>query len=136
LPEGGSVIGVGTDLIEVDRIEKSCSRYMERFLDRIFTKEEQEYCLKMKNPYPHLAARFAAKEAVSKAFSTGIGAELDWTSIGVIKGDRGQPAIQFDTKGKALLKEVGGDDVLVSLSHTKTLAQAFAVLIRVNPKLR
>jgi len=127
---GGNVIGVGIDLAEVDRIQASCERYKQRFFDRIYTADEQAFCLDKKNPYPHFAARFAAKEAVSKAFSTGIGAELNWTSIEVIKGERNEPYIKLDKKGQALLKAVGGTDVLVSLSHSKKLAQAVAVVVR------
>ncbi len=73
LPKGGTVIGVGVDIIEVARVKGVHERHGDRFLNRILTKEERDYCFGMKNPYPHIAARFAEKEAVSKAFSTGIG---------------------------------------------------------------
>ncbi len=130
LPKGGVVVGVGVDLVEVDRIRKVCERHPERFLSRVFTREEQDYCLKMKDPYPHLAARFAAKEAVSKAFTTGIGAELGWTSVGVRKGERGDPYVEFDEQGKELLRRVGASDVLLTLAHTSQHAQAVAILVK------
>ena len=76
IPEGGIVRGVGTDIIECERIAKVFDRQKDRFLKRVYTEGEQDYCLKMKNPVPHLAARFAAKEAVSKCFTTGIGESL------------------------------------------------------------
>ena len=130
LAAGGNVIGVGTDIIDVDRIRKSHERHTERFLNRIYTKDEQAYCFGMRNPHPHLAARFAAKEAISKAFSTGIGEHLGWKSMSIAKGERNEPIVVLDEKGKALLKEVGGTGVLISLAHTNTLAHAVAVVVR------
>ena len=122
-------MGVGVDIIECDRIEKAWKRQGERFLEMVFTESERRYCLGMKNPAPYLAVRFAAKEAVAKCFSTGIGEHLSWQSIEVIKGEREQPLIQLDEKAKALLKKLGGSDVLVSLSHTQQQAIAFAALV-------
>ena len=130
LPKGGQVIGVGTDIIEVERIRRVHQKYGDRFLKRLFTEEERSYCFSMKNPYPHLAARFAAKEAVSKAFTTGIGRYLDWTSISIYNGGRRQPYVRLIEKGQALLKEVGGSKVLISLSHTANHATAVALLLK------
>lgn len=130
LPEGGQVCGVGIDLVEVERIRSAHQRHAERFLRRVFTPAEQAYCLAMKDPYPHLAARFAAKEAVSKAFTTGIGAELGWTSIEVAKGERDEPLVRLDERGQALLAQVGAREVLLSLAHTAHHATAVALLIR------
>ena len=67
LPEGTNVLGVGTDLIEVDRIRSSIESHAERFIEKVFTSNEREYCEGMADPAPHFAARFAAKEAISKA---------------------------------------------------------------------
>lgn len=132
LPVGGRVIGVGTDLIECSRIARVFERQQERFLERVFTEQERAYCLARKNPVPHLAARFAAKEAVSKAFTTGIGAELGWKSIEVIKGSREQPLIRLDAQGQALLARVGGTDVLITLSHTENYGHAVALVVRAD----
>jgi holo-[acyl-carrier protein] synthase len=129
LTNGGKVIGVGTDLIDIHRIKEACENHEDRFIGRIFTDEEIYYCSSKRNPYPYYAVRFAAKEAVSKAFTTGISKYLDWKSIQVIKGDREEPWIRLDQKGKTLLSELGGKEVLISLSHTSSLAQAFAVII-------
>jgi len=129
IPEGGIVRGVGTDIIECERIARAYERQKERFLRRVYTEGEQDYCLKMKNPVPHLAARFAAKEAVSKCFTTGIGDSLGWKSIEVIKGEREEPIIRLDEKGQALLTQLGGRDVLISLSHTENYGLAFAVIV-------
>lgn len=130
LEEGGIVLGLGTDLVDVERIRRSHERHGERFLKRVFTAEEQAYCLSRPDPYPHLAARFAAKEAVSKAFSTGIGAEFAWTSVSVAHGERSQPLAVLDDKGRALLAAVGGTNVLLSLSHTATVGHAVALIVR------
>lgn len=130
LPEGGYLVGLGTDLVEVDRIRRVLERQGERFLKRVFTAEEQEYCLGMKHPHKHLAARFAAKEAISKAFTTGIGAHLGWKSISIYKGERQEPLVRLDEQGAALLQEVGATSIWISLTHTEHHAQAVAVLLR------
>ena len=131
LPPGGILIGMGCDLIEVDRIRGAIERQGDRFCRRVFTEEERRYCGAMKHPHKHYAARFAAKEAVSKCFTTGIGAELSWTSISVYHGTRHQPLVRLDEKGDVLLKEVGGTHVIVSLSHTETTAMAVAAIVKV-----
>lgn len=129
LPAGGTVRGVGVDLIECARLQSALERHGERFLQRVFTAGERAYCLGMKNPVPHLAARFAAKEAVAKCFTTGIGAELGWLSIEVVKGSREQPLIQLDAAGTHLLHSIGCRDVLISLAHTVHYGMAYALLI-------
>src|SRR5688500_6121552 len=113
LPPGGILIGLGTDIIEVERIRGVLERQGERFLARVFTDEERAYCSHMKFPHKHYAARFAAKEAVSKCFSTGIGAELGWKSVSVYHGDWHQPLVRLDEKAAALLQHVGATHVHV-----------------------
>jgi len=130
LPEGGVVIGVGTDLIECERIARTLERQGDRFLEKVYTEGERKYCMQMKNPVPYLAARFAAKEAVAKAFTTGIGTELDWKSMEVVKGERDEPILKLDAKGESLLKAVGASAVLISISHTRGHGQAIALLVR------
>ena len=75
------IFGIGIDVIEVERIEEAMREFGDRFLDRIFTAEERDYCLNQKRPAIHFAARWAAKEAVSKAFGTGIGELLAWQDM-------------------------------------------------------
>ena len=104
IPPGGVLLGLGCDVIEVARIRGVRERQGERFLARVFTDEERAYCSGMTHPHKHLAARFAAKEAVSKCFTTGIGAELSWKSISIFHGERRQPLVRLDEKGEA---EVG-----------------------------
>ncbi len=117
-------------MIEIERVRGVVERQGERFLARVFTEEERTYSFGHKFPQRHLAARFAAKEAVSKAFTTGIGAELGWKSVSIYHGTRREPLVRLDGKGQALLAQVGATDVLVSLSHTDTVAMAVAALVR------
>ena len=130
LPPAGILVGLGADVIEVERIRGVLERQGERFLARVFTAEEREYCSRMSQPHKHLAARFAAKEAVSKAFTTGIGAELGWRSVSVYHGSRNQPLVRLDEKGQALLRDAGATHVILTLSHTESVAMAVAALVR------
>lgn len=129
LPFKGPVLGIGVDLVSVSRIRGLIERQGDRFLERVYTPIEREYCSKFKDPSERYAARFAAKEAVAKAFTTGIGEHLNWTSVGVVSGDRGQPVVELDEMGKLLLCQVGGKHVAISLSHTDETAIAFATII-------
>jgi holo-[acyl-carrier protein] synthase len=130
LPPGGLLVGLGADIVDIDRIRGVHERQGERFLRRVFTGEELDYCLALKHPHKHLAARFAAKEAVSKAFTTGIGAELGWQSVSVYHGARHEPLARLDAAGEALLRRAGATRILLTLSHTDTAALAVAALIR------
>jgi len=129
-PSPATLLNVGVDVIEVERVQKVYKRQKDRFLKRIFTQEEVDYCFDKSNPFPHLAARFAAKEAVSKSFSTGIGKLFGWTSASVYHGLRMQPLIRLDYQGKKLLEALGATDVRITLSHTKGTAVAVAVLVK------
>lgn len=130
LPPGGYLLGLGCDLVEIARIEGVLARQGERFLARVFTDEERAYCSGMAHPPKHYAARFAAKEAVSKCFTTGIGAELGWRSISVYHGPRSEPRVRLDERGEALLRSVGGTSIQLTLSHTDSMAMAVAALLR------
>src|SRR5215472_15368361 len=99
------IIGVGIDIIEVARIESSYERFGDRFLKRILLPNEIAYCLSHKSPGPFLAARFAAKEAISKAFGTGIGAQLGWQDMKVCRKESGEPFVILHGNGEKLLKE-------------------------------
>lgn len=131
LAPGSLVLGLGCDVIEVDRVRRAVDRQGERFLARVFTDEERAYCQLRPHPFPHYAARFAAKEAVSKCFTTGIGAELSWKSVSICHGPRGEPLVRLDEQGTRLLREVGGSEVRVSLSHTEGVAMAVAAIVRI-----
>ena len=117
-------MSIGIDAVDIERIRDSIKKYGDRFLSRIFTQEELNYCLSKQDPAIHLAARFAAKEAISKALGTGIGQHLGWQDISVTRTPSGQPAVVFSEK--AMLAH-GNPIVILSLSHTHTIAIASAL---------
>src|SRR3954464_7820225 len=123
-----SVIGIGVDLVECSRIERSLERFGEKFLRRVFTEGEIEYSMSMKFPARHLAARFAAKEAVSKAFGTGIGKAMGWRNIDIRKKKSGEPFVILDGSAKLLADERNVRGVWISLSHTNHHAVAMIAL--------
>ena len=123
-----SVVGIGVDLVECARIEHSLERFGERFLRRVFTQGEIDYSMSMKFPARHLAARFAAKEAVSKAFGTGIGKSMGWRDIDVHKKESGEPFLVLHDGAKKLADARGVQNALISLSHSEEHAVAMIVL--------
>lgn len=122
------ILGTGIDIIEVERIKASYERFGERFITRILRPAEIAYCLSHKFPAPFLAARFAAKEAISKAFGTGIGAQLGWQDVEVGRKESGEPFVILHGGGQQLLQRRAGRIVQLSLSHTQTHAVAVAIL--------
>jgi holo-[acyl-carrier protein] synthase len=123
-----SVLGIGVDLVECARIEHSLERFGDRFLRRVFTDGEIEYSTSMKFPARHLAARFAAKEAVSKAFGTGIGKAMGWRDIDVRKKPSGEPFLLLAGGAEKLAKQRSVKNALITLSHTDHHAMAMIVL--------
>jgi holo-[acyl-carrier protein] synthase len=122
------ILGMGIDIIEVARIQASHRRFGERFLTRVLHGDEIAYCLSHKNPAPFIAARFAAKEAISKAFGTGIGAALGWQDMEICRKESGEPFVVLHGKGGKLFAARGAKQLLVSLSHTINYAASTAVL--------
>jgi holo-[acyl-carrier protein] synthase len=123
-----SVIGIGVDVIECSRIQRSIERFGDRFLHRVFTDGEIEYSMSMKFPERHLAARFAGKEAVAKAFGTGIGKTMGWRNIDIQKRKSGEPFLVFSGAAEAFAAERGVISALITLSHTENYAVACVVL--------
>lgn len=113
------ILGIGTDLIEVQRIRDAIERQGDAFLKKIFCDEEIEYAQKSADPYQHYAARFAAKEAVFKAIGTK--PYVAWKKIKIINDDNGKPCCEY-------LEEDFPYDILISLSHTKNYAVANAII--------
>ena len=124
------ILGTGIDIIEVARIRQSLEKFGERFLQRILVENEIAYCRSHRDPAPFAAARFAAKEAVSKAFGTGIGAQLGWHDIEVRRKESGEPFVVLHGKGEALLQTREAARVHLTLSHTEHYATAMAILER------
>ena len=110
------------------RIRASYDKFGERFLNRILRPAEIAYCLSHRNPAPFLAARFAAKEAISKAFGTGIGKQLGWQDIEVGRKESGEPFVILHDDGQKLFQQRAGTRFHLSLSHTENYATAVAIL--------
>jgi holo-[acyl-carrier protein] synthase len=122
------ILGIGIDIIEVARIQASFEKFGERFVNRILLPDEIAYCLSHKNPAPFLAVRFSAKEAISKAFGTGIGSQLSWQDMEVRRKESGEPFVILHGNGEKLFAARGAKRLLISLSHTQNYATAVAVL--------
>jgi holo-[acyl-carrier protein] synthase len=122
------ILGLGIDIIEVARVRASLERFGERFGQRILLPGETAYCLAQRHPAPFVAVRFAAKEAISKAFGTGIGAALGWQDMEICKKESGEPFVVLHGKGEKLFAARGAKQLLVSLTHTEHYAAATAVL--------
>jgi holo-[acyl-carrier protein] synthase len=123
------ILGTGVDIVETSRIQDSVAKFGDRFLNRCFWPDEVAYCQGMKFPALHLAARFAAKEAISKAFGTGIGKQLGWKDMEVRKRDSGEPYLVLHGRGEELAQARGVTEVFISLSHCKEYAAAQAVIV-------
>lgn len=120
------ILGIGTDIIEIARIRQALEK-QPHLMARLYTQREVGYCQRKKNPWQSFAARFAAKEAVSKAFGTGIG-KIAWTDIEVVNDKSGKPQVILYGAALALAEEKEVHCVHVSLSHSEVYAIATAVL--------
>jgi holo-[acyl-carrier protein] synthase len=126
-----AVIGLGIDLVDIDRAERMLARHGDRALRRLLFPAEQGYVTGMAHPARHLAVRLAAKEAVFKAFqvlpgSVGIG----WRDIEVLRDEEGRPTVALHGRAEAVARLAGGVRVHLSLSHTDRTAGAVAILER------
>ena len=124
-----NIAGTGLDIVETGRIRQSLEQFGDRFLNRVFRPDEIAYCQSMKFPELHFAARFAAKEAISKAFGTGIGHELGWLDMEICRHASGAPYVVLHGKGATLAQTRGVTSVLISLSHCRDYAAASAVAV-------
>ena len=123
-----SVLGIGVDIVKVDRIRDALARFGERMEKRLFTPAELEYSRRQKDPLPHLAARFAAKEAAFKAIGTGLSGGVGWKDAEVIQPGGQQPRLEFHGIGRERFLALGGRATHVSLSHDAGLAVACVVI--------
>jgi holo-[acyl-carrier protein] synthase len=121
------VIGLGTDLIEIERIERSYARFGEAFLNRVFTPSEVAYCMLKKNFAESLAARFAAKEAGAKALGTGISRGVSWKEFEVKRAPGQRPELHLTGRALEIADRLGIRRVSLTLSHSRTLSIAVVV---------
>ena len=122
------ILGVGIDLVKVERIEQAINRWGDSFTKRVFTGNELEYCMRQKRPGPHLAARFGVKEAVMKAFGTGHSGGVKWTDVELVRAESGRPSVRLTGRLGELASEIGLEEAFVSVSHDSGFAVAQAVL--------
>ena len=122
------ILGLGTDMIEIARIEHSIARFGDPFLHRIYTPAEIDYCRhKKKNAAESFAARFAAKEAAAKALGTGISRGVTWREFEVRRLPGERPTIHLTGRAAAIAAHLGARRLALSLSHTRELAIAIVV---------
>lgn len=124
------VVGLGIDIIEIARIKESIENYGDRFLDKVFTNEEINYCNSKFNKYQHFAARFAAKEAVYKALASGWKEGLRWKDIEIQNDTSGMPSIKPSGKLKTFLS--GDAELKISLSHSDNYVTSVAIIFKNN----
>ena len=116
---------IGIDVIEVERVKRAIEKLGERFLNRIFTQREIEYCLRRKKPYLSFAGRFAGKEAVMKALGTGLSDGVRWKDIEILNDEKGKPYVVARGRVKEIL---GERRIEISISHSDTCAAAVCIV--------
>lgn len=122
------IVGIGTDLCDIGRIERALERFGERFAERILVASELERFRRHRKPAAYLAKRFAAKEAFSKALGTGIRFPVNWHNVRVENARSGKPSLKFSRPLAALLKKRGISNVYVSITDEIGMACAFVVI--------
>lgn len=122
------VIGIGIDIIEIERIKKSIDTYGDSFLNKIYTQNELDYCLAKNNKYQHLAARFAAKEAIYKALASGWEKDATWKSMEIFNEPNGLPIVNFYGKLKDFISD--DKDIKISLSHSDHYVTCVAIIYK------
>src|SRR3954463_2672678 len=124
-----TILGLGIDVTDLPRIARAFDQYGERFLKRVFTEGEIAYCTRRRNPAPHLAGRFAAKEAAMKALGTGHSRGVLWRGIEVVRAAGGPPQLQFHGGAAARFAQIGAKSSLLTITHSETLAIAQVMLL-------
>ena len=124
------IFGIGTDIVEVFRMREAIAKWGDNFLSKIFTPKEISYANARRFSHQHFAARFAAKEAVVKAFGEPRKYPLQWTDIEVLNDKEGKPIIEFHDDALKLKRKKKVDGVIVSISHSKNYAVANVILLK------
>jgi holo-[acyl-carrier protein] synthase len=122
------VLGVGTDLMEIERIRLSIARFGDRFLRRVYTPREIAYCQRKKNSAESFTARFAAKEAGAKALGTGISRGVSWLELEVLRAPSGQPRLELSGRAAQRASELGVNTISLSLTHSRDTALAVVIM--------
>jgi holo-[acyl-carrier protein] synthase len=122
------IIGTGVDLVEIDRFRKVIERLKDRFILRVFTANEQQFCNEHRDPVPHFAVRFAAKEALFKALGTGWAKGVTWLDVEVRRERQDAPTMVLRGEAQRLSSAMGASKVHLSLSHSDQWAIATVIL--------
>jgi holo-[acyl-carrier protein] synthase len=123
------ILGIGTDIIECPRIGKMVENHGELFLRRVYTDREIRFCQSRKHAIEHFAGLWAAKEAILKALDSSWRQGVSWTDIEVRHGQGGQPRVLVAGEAKAMAIRRGIGDILISISHCRTYATAYALAL-------
>ena len=126
------IFGIGIDVVEVERIASAIERHGEPFLAKLFTAAERTYCELQNKPALHYAARFAAKEAVSKALGTGIGGQAGWLDLEITRDPSGAPKLALQGSAADFANRNGITEIQISLTHAREYAAANAIAISNN----
>ncbi|MGH7128998.1 MAG: holo-ACP synthase [Planctomycetaceae bacterium] len=126
---GLSILGLGTDIVEIVRIGRMIERHGEQFLERVFTEDEIRYCARRRECYQHYAGRWAAKEAVMKTFGTGFIRGIGWQEIEVCSEKSGRPTIRTRGATREFAQRMGIEEILITISHCKAYATATAIAL-------
>lgn len=121
------ILGIGNDILEIERIRESIELHGQRFLTRLFSEEERKYCLRYKDPVPHFAGRFSGKEAIVKALGTGFGKNASWQDIEILNDPAGKPVVHLSP---TLAAQVANSTFLLSISHSKLYVTAVAIWVQ------
>ena len=122
------IIGTGVDLVEIPRFRKVIERLKDRFISRVFTPVEQQFCNQHRDPVPHYAARFAAKESLFKALGTGWAKGVTWLDVEVQRERQDAPTLVLYGEAQRLSLAMGAQKIHLSLSHTENSAIAMVIL--------
>ena len=122
------IVGLGVDIILIERVKQMLERRGERALERLYTPLERAYCEKMAHPSLHYAARFAAKEAFVKALGTGFRSGVRWRDVGIVNDPKGKPEFAIEGAAAEQMAGIGATAAFVSLSHDPLQAVAVVVL--------
>lgn len=122
------IFGIGIDLVEVDRLQKSVEKFGERFVNRLFTDNEIKYCQTKSNSYQHYTVRFAAKEALLKAIGTGLSAGMSWHQIEIMNDAQGKPSMITHGYCQKMLQKLAIKNLVLSLSHSRHYGIAVVIL--------
>jgi len=122
------IIGIGVDIVDIRRVRGILERQGERFVRRVFTDAERDYCRAHRDPSAYFAARFAAKEALFKALGTGWAQGVTWRDAEVEREESGAPRLKLNGRAQKLARELGARAVHISLSHSEEAAIAVVIL--------